>query len=279
MDIKKKIQLPARTMPALGFSLWNVGVKTSSFYDEVKLIRQAYEVGFRVFDAAERYGNGGAEEILGEVFHTCRDQVMLGSKLSPVNLDFENVYDSVKRSCEESLERMQTDYMDMYVLHWPGEMTYWEEILEAFIDLKEEGKIINFGISHFDADEMKDWLKMKEAKKTAVCEGYFSLLDRRAENNLLPLCRKLNIPLMAYALSESYAAVLKDPVLKRIAWDRGVSPRQIVLAWVLTFKNVGAFSQPYSFADIQEVFDSQTIELKKDELEALEKHFPKPTKA
>lgn len=276
---KKTLRLNAGwNMDALGFCLWNIGQKASAFAADADFLRYAYDAGFRIFDAAESYGRGGAEEVAGEVFRDCRDSVKLGSKVSPASLDPDDVYGSVVRACDESLQRLQTDYVDMYTLHSPENDEDWPEILDAFLDLKEAGKIKNFGVSYFDADDLSEWLKLDGAEQTAVCENYFTLAYRKDENDLLPLCRKKGIPLISYPRLAMYGKAFQDPVLKRIAADRGNTPAQIALAWLFSHSGVGAFVTPSSHAEIRAYVDSQKITLKPDELKALDARFPRPTK-
>lgn len=278
MKIKKLDLKSGWQMSALGFCLWNIGEKSSLFSEQADFLRAAFDVGFRIFDAAESYGKGGAEEVAGEVFHACRDEVKLGSKVSPSSIDADDVYGSVVRACEESLRRMQTDYMDMYTLHSPENAEDWAEILDAFLDLKEAGKIKNFGVSYFDADDLSEWLKLDGADQTAVCESYFTLANRTDECDLMPLCQSRGINLISYPRLAMYQTAFRDSVLKRIAADRGVAPAQIALAWLLSFPNVGAFVVPTSRAQTQAFFNSQGIALKPDELQALNARFPRPCK-
>ena len=278
MKIKKPMLNSEPKQASLGFCLWNIGEKASLFSEQSDFLRAAFDVGFRIFDAAESYGKGGAEEVAGEVFRSLRDEVRLGSKVSPSSIDPDDVYGSVVRACEESLRRLQTDYMDMYTLHSPENSEDWAEILDAFLDLKEDGKIKNFGVSYFDAEDLSEWLTLDGAEQTAVCENYFTLAYRKDETDLLPLCRKKGIPLISYPRLVMYEKVFQDSVLKRIAADRGATPAQIALAWLFSHAGVGAFVAPSSHAEIRAYVDSLKITLKPDELQTLDARFPRPPK-
>ena len=278
MKIKKPMLNSEPKQASLGFCLWNIGEKASLFSEQSDFLRAAFDVGFRIFDAAESYGKGGAEEVAGEVFRSLRDEVRLGSKVSPSSIDPDDVYGSVVRACEESLRRLQTDYMDMYTLHSPENSEDWAEILDAFLDLKEDGKIKNFGVSYFDAEDLSEWLTLDGAEQTAVCENYFTLAYRKDETDLLPLCRKKGIPLISYPRLAMYEKVFQDSVLKRIAADRGATPAQIALAWLFSHAGVGAFVAPSSHAEIRAYVDSLKITLKPDELQTLDARFPRPPK-
>ena len=276
---KKTLRLNAGwDMDALGFCLWNIGQKPSAFGADADFLRYAYDAGFRIFDAAESYGKGGAEEVAGEAFRDCRESVKLGSKVSPSSIDADDAYGSVIRACDESLIRLQTDYVDMYTLHSPENSENWQEILDAFLDLKNAKKIKNFGVSYFDADDLSEWLELDGAEQTAVCENYFTLAYRKDETDLLPLCQKRGIPLISYPRLSLYEKVFQDSVLKRIAADRGATPAQIALAWLFSHAGVGAFVVPSSPAEIRAYAGSWEITLKPDELQALDARFPPPPK-
>ena len=155
--------------------MWYFGEDAGAYFKETALIRRALEIGYRAFDTAEMYGHGGAEEVLGEAVRDCREEVFLTSKVSPSLSSYEEIIES----CDKSLERLQTDHLDMYLLHWGTYRNSPEEVLEAFSDLKDDGKILDFGVSHFDLQDFKDWLTLKEASKTAMNQAYFNPCHRQ----------------------------------------------------------------------------------------------------
>jgi diketogulonate reductase-like aldo/keto reductase len=269
----KTVKLPSgRLIPALGLGMWYLGKDAGAYFKELELLQQALQMGFRVFDTAELYGDGGAEELLGDAVAGCRDEVFLVSKVSPEHVTYEDVVES----CEHTLKRLKTDYLDMYLLHWCNGMSSMEEILEAFLDLKDEGKILDFGVSNFDVFDLEEWLELDGADQTAMNQTLYNLSYRRAEEDILPFCRKMNIPLIAYAALDADNPVFERPILRRIASDRNVSPRQIMLAWTLSHENVGALCKCETQESLRELYGALKIKLTEDEFSALDIAFPPP---
>ncbi len=268
----KTITLPSgRIIPAIGLGMWYLGEDAGAYFKETALIRRALEIGYRVFDTAEMYGNGGAEEVLGEAVADCRKEVFLTSKVSPEFATYEKIIEA----CDKSLERLQTTYLDMYLLHWGvSHNTRPEEVLEAFVDLKNAGKIRAFGVSHFDLSDLKEWLSFKEAAETEMNQAYFNLVHRQMEKELLPYCRKKKIPLIAYAPMDVYPSAYENGVLQRIAEKNDATPRQIVLAWLLAKDNVGVLVKSPDEESLNAFFQSQFIYLSREETDALNAAFP-----
>ena len=267
----KTIFLPSgRRLPALALGMWYLGEDAGAYFKEADLIRQALETGFRSFDTAEMYGRGGAEEVLGEALSDCRDEVFLTSKVSP---DLSS-YEEIIEACDKSLERLKTDYLDMYLLHWGTRRSRPEEVLEAFVDLKKEGKIIDFGVSHFDLKDFKEWLSFEDADGTAMNQAYFNPCHRQMEKELLPFCQKRKIPLIAYAPQDVCAVAYRNPVVRKISESHKTTPRQIVLAWLLAKNNTGILVKALQKEELEDCYNAQFITLKQEETDALSAVFP-----
>lgn len=267
----KMIHLPSgRAIPALGFGMWYFREDAGHFSEDVELVRQAFDSGYRVFDAAQSYGFGSAEEALGEALAGHRSEVFLTSKIAPSDASYENVISS----CEKSLERMKTDYLDLYLLHWSVKSIYFEEILEAFLDLKEDGRILDFGVSHFDLADLQEWLSMDGAEGTAINQAHFNLFYRQPEKGLLAFCQKKKIPLAAFAPQDINPSAYGHPILRRIAADRDVTTKQIALAWVISFPNVAAITKAPDLKSMEDSVKASKIRLTEDELQALNLAFP-----
>ena len=268
---EKTIALPSgRLIPSLALGMWYLGEDAGAYFKETALIRQALDIGYRSFDTAEMYGNGGAEEVLGEAIADCRDEVFLTSKVSPALSSYEEIIEA----CDKSLERLKTDYLDMYLLHWGTYRNRLEEVLEAFVDLKEDGKILDFGVSHFDLKDFKDWMSLEKASETAMNQAFFNPCHRQMEKELLPFCRKRKIPLIAYAPQDVCAAAYKNTVVRRIAESHKKTPRQTVLAWLLAKHNVGVLVKALTQEALKDCFSAQFIRLKQEETDALNAVFP-----
>ena len=267
----KTIALPSgRFVPALALGMWYLGEDAGAYFKEADLIRQALEIGYCSFDTAEMYGNGGAEEVLGEALSDCRDDVFLTTKVSPRTSSYEEII----KACDNSLERLKTDYLDMYLLHWSSPHKHSEEVLEAFIDLKESGKIMDFGVSHFDLTDFKEWLSFENAEETAMNQAYFNPCHRQMEKELLPFCQKKKIPLVAYAPQDVCAIAYQNSVVCKTAQAHKATPRQIVLAWLLEKRNVGILIKALTKEELKDCFNAQFISLKREEIDALNAIFP-----
>ena len=268
---EKTIVLPSgRLIPALALGMWYLGEDAGAYFSERDLIRQALDIGYRSFDTAEMYGRGGAEEVLGEALSDCRDEVFLTSKVSPAAFSYEDIIDA----CDKSLERLKTDYLDMYLLHWGTYRNRLEEALEAFMDLKEDGKILDFGVSHFDLTDFKEWLSLENAQETAMNQAYFNPCHRQMEKELLPFCQKRRIPLIAYAPQDVCSIAYQNAVVCRIAESHKTTSRQTVLAWLLAKENVGVLVKALSKEALKDCFSAQFIRLEPEETDALNAVFP-----
>jgi diketogulonate reductase-like aldo/keto reductase len=175
--------------------------------------------------------------VVGEAIAGRRDEVFLVSKVYPHNADRRGV----QAACERSLRRMQTDRIDLYLLHWRGNVPL-EETLEAFVRLREQGKIRDFGVSNFDLDDMLEAAALPGGELLATDQVLYNLSQRGIEWELLPWCRERRIPLMAYSPLESnpneQAGLLGNPQLAAVARRHGVTPAQVALAWLLRQENV-----------------------------------------
>jgi len=219
-------------IPMLGQGTWNMGEDPAARAAEVAALRLGLDLGVTLIDSAEMYGEGGAEEVVGEAIAGRRDEVFLVSKVYPHNADRRGV----QAACERSLRRMRVDCIDLYLLHWRGNVPL-AETLEAFVRLREQGKIRDFGVSNFDLDDMLEASQLPGGELVATDQVLYNLAQRGIEWDLLPWCRERRIPVMAYSPLESdpasQAGLLGKPQLKAVARRHGVTPAQVALAWLL----------------------------------------------
>jgi len=219
-------------MPVLGQGTWNMGEDPSARAAEVAALRLGMDLGVSLIDSAEMYGEGGAEEVVGEAIAGRRDEVFLVSKVYPQNADRRGV----QAACERSLRRMKVERIDLYLLHWRGNVPL-AETLEAFVRLREQGKIGDFGVSNFDLDDMLEAGALPGGELVATDQVLYNLAQRGIEWDLLPWCRERRIPVMAYSPLESdpasQAGLLGNPQLGAVARRHGVAPARVALAWLL----------------------------------------------
>ncbi|PTL93785.1 hypothetical protein C6W88_04020 [Halomonas litopenaei] len=222
----------AEALPALGQGTWYMGEGRAPRRQEIAALQRGLERGLRLIDSAEMYGDGAAERLVGEAIQGRRDQAFVVSKVYPWNAG----RDSAIAACEASLERLGTDYLDLYLLHWPGSIPL-DETLEAFDRLVAAGKIRRFGVSNFDVDDMQTLARLPGGGDCAVNQVLYHLASRGIEVALRPWQRRQRMPLMAYCPLAQAGAVgadpLADPQLGELATDLGLTPAQLLLAWAI----------------------------------------------
>ena len=234
----KTLPLPSgRTMPILGQGPWNMGEDPAARAAEVAALRLGMELGMTLIDTAEMYGEGGAEEVVGEAIAGRRDDVYLVSKVYPHNASRAGV----RAACERSLRRLGTDRLDLYLLHWRGGEPL-AETLEAFERLRDEGRIRDYGVSNFDTDDMEEAAALPAGAGIAANQVLYNLVKRGIEWDLLPWCRARGLPGMADSPREAtpaeQRALLTRPQLGEVARRHGVTPAQVALAWLLRQEGV-----------------------------------------
>lgn len=268
----RSVELPGgESVPVLGIGTWYMGDQKSRFDQEVKAVRYAVDRGLRLIDTAEMYGDGGAEEVVGEAVRDCRDDVFIVSKVYPHNAG----YESAIEACERSLNRLGTDRIDVYLLHWRGSAPF-EETLRAFETLRSSGKIRYFGVSNLDAADMDEWWSCPGGDASVTNQVLYNLSRRGVEWDVLPGCRKRGVPAMAYSPLEQ-GRLQGTPVLSQIARRHGVEPLQIALAWVLAQPGVIAIPKAIEHSHIDQNIAALDIVLNAEDLTLLDEAFPPPT--
>ncbi|MET0429889.1 MAG: aldo/keto reductase [Microvirga sp.] len=265
------IELPDGTLvPALGQGTWAMGESRDRQPGEVAALRHGIDLGLTLIDTAEMYADGGAETVVGEAIRGRRDEVFIVTKVLPSHASA----DRTVRACEDSLRRLGTDRIDLYLLHWVGGVPF-EETLEGFARLRKAGKIGAYGVSNLDVGDMERWLSCAEGDRVAVDQVLYNLGRRGIEYDLLPWCRSRRIPLMAYSPIEQ-GRLLDHPALARVARRHGVSPAQIALAWVLRHPDVIAIPKAADLRHVAENRAAADIALVQEDLDELDAAFPPP---
>lgn len=264
-----------QSIPVLGQGTWRMGEDSSRRKAEVAALRLGLDLGMNLIDTAEMYGEGGAEEVVGEAIDDRRDDVFVVTKVYPHNATQRGALEA----CVRSLRRLKTDYIDLYLLHWRGQVPL-EETLEAFRLLKETGRIRDYGVSNFDVDDLEEWVLLAGGEEVATNQVLYNLSYRGMEWDLLPWCRKRRIPIMAYSPIGHNAAeqkrILGKRTVKSIAAKHGVKPVQITLAWLLQQPDIIAIPKASKPEHIRENRASHDIKLTEDDLRKLDHAFPPP---
>ncbi len=214
-------------MPRFGIGTWRMGERPSSAQAEIALIKAAIERGVTLIDTAEMYGEGGAEKIIAKAVTSARERLYVVSKVYPHNASKRGAIEA----CERSLKRLHMDYLDCYLLHWPGEHPIAETV-DAFETLKAQGKIRAWGVSNFDLAAMQELVSVANGGNAVTNQVLYNLSRRGVEFDLLPWQRERGVTTMAYSPIEQ-AQLLASTKLQAIALDIGATPSQLALAWLL----------------------------------------------
>ncbi|WP_242010294.1 aldo/keto reductase [Acetobacter conturbans] len=264
-------------VPPLGMGTWNMGDNASLRSDEVTSLRTGLDLGLRVIDTAEMYGSGRSENVVGEAIKGRRDEVFLITKVLPSNAS----RDGVMKSCKTSLKRLGTDRLDLYLLHWRGNVPL-EETVEAFERLLEEGVIGGWGVSNFDVNSMKELDRLSTGTSCVANQVLYSLDHRGIEFDLLGEDRKRKVVTIAYSPLGQGGGMLHNQTLADIAAEHETSlgratPAQIALAWVLRQPSLIAIPKAGSVKHLHENSAAREISLTKENLAALDRAFTPPT--
>jgi diketogulonate reductase-like aldo/keto reductase len=265
----KTVTLPSgERVPAFGMGTWYMGDKPASRQAEVAALRRGLDLGIRLIDTAEMYGDGGAEEVVGEAIAGRRDEVFVVSKVYPHNASRKGV----AAACERSLRRLKTDRLDLYLLHWRGNVPY-EETIAGFEALRSAGKIRHWGVSNLDVGDLEElWVQSKAVQANQLL---YNLSRRGIEWDLLPWLRERRIPVMAYSPIEQ-ARLLKNRALVEFAKRHGMAPAQAALAWLLANDDIIAIPKAAGTAHIEENLGSLEITLTAAQRAELDRAFPPP---
>src|SRR5213596_982058 len=178
----KAVLLPdGERVPALGQGTWRMGEHKSAYADEVAALQVGIDLGMTLIDTAEMYGEGGAERVVADAIDGQRDRVFVVTKVYPHNASRA----VLPKACERSLERLRIDAIDLYLLHWRGSVPLAETV-EAFEKLRVAGKIRRWGVSNFDAEDMKELLAIENGSASAANQVLYNLQQRQIEFDLMP---------------------------------------------------------------------------------------------
>ncbi|RKT90130.1 Aldo/keto reductase [Saccharopolyspora antimicrobica] len=267
----RAIQLPGGgELPVLGQGTWGMGERRGQRAAEVAALRRGLDLGLGLIDTAEMYGSGGAEEVVGAAISGRRDEVFLVSKVYPHNASRRGAVEA----CERSLRRLGTDHLDLYLLHWRGS-TPLAETMDAFEQLRADGKIRRFGVSNFDPADMDELFAGELGRRSATDQVLYNLTRRGVEVDLLPWCRERRLPVMAYSPIEQ-GRLLGEPALRRVAERHEATPAQIAIAWVLAQDGVCAIPKAATPEHVDQNRAALDIELTAADLAELDAAFPAP---
>jgi diketogulonate reductase-like aldo/keto reductase len=267
----RTVTLPAgEEIPALGLGTWHMGEDPLRREAELTALRVGLDLGLNLIDTAEMYGDGASEELVGAAIAGRRDEVFLVSKVLPQHATPRGTI----AACTASLDRLGTDHLDLYLLHWRGAVPLAETI-EAFGRLVEAGRIRYWGVSNFDTDDMIELVGVPGGGDVQVDQVLYNLMRRGIEYDLLPWCQESGIPVMAYSPVEQ-GLLLGHPAVQGIAERHGVSAAQVALAWVLRQDQVNAIPKAGTPKHVYEDRAALELQLTPSDLLELDMAFPPP---
>jgi diketogulonate reductase-like aldo/keto reductase len=272
----KTVQLPDRTrVPVLGQGTWRMGENKSAHEDEVAALRLGIDLGMTLVDTAEMYGDGDAEKVVADAIEGQRERVFIVTKVYPHNAS----RSELPKACERSLKRLRIDTIDLYLLHWRGDVPLGETV-EAFEKLRAAGKIERWGVSNFDVDDMKELFGIKSGGNCSANQVLYNLENREIEFDLLPLLTDHRSPItclvMAYSPVGHGRGLLENKALQKIAKRHDATSAQIALAWGLHESGVIAIPKWSNEKHVRDNARSVEIKLTRDDLADLDQEFPPP---
>lgn len=256
-------------MPVYGLGTWRMGESARRRSAELDALKYGLELGCPMIDTAEMYGEGVAEEIVGEAIRGRQARPYIVSKVYPHNATRSGTI----AACERSLKRLGIERIDLYLLHWRGGARL-QETFEAFHRLRDAGKIADFGVSNFDRGDMEDAARLDNGL-TGSNQVLYCLSRRGPEFDLLPWMRQRSIPLMAYSPLDQ-GGLLRKPALKKLADQAGCTPAQLALAWLLAQPGVVTIPKSSSRERVKENFAALEVKLSSELLAELDRAFPPP---
>lgn len=259
------------TLPKIGFGAWSIGGDSSPdpSLDSASMaaLRAALEAGYTHFDTAEYYAAGHSEELIGRAVretNTKREHVFITTKVSEHHLS----YDDVLKACEKSLRHLNMDYIDLYLIHWPGRGTDYAETFRALNKLVRDGKVRHLGVSNF---KMKLLKQAQELSETPIITNQipYSLPNRTyVENGVIEYCQQNDILVTAYT-PVKFRNLKINQTIKAIAEAHAVTSFQIALAWLVAQPRVITIPMSYNPQHIRENFAAADIELTAEEFNTL----------
>jgi diketogulonate reductase-like aldo/keto reductase len=249
-----------------------MGEKRKRRAEEIGALRLGLDLGLTLIDTAEMYGDGGAEEVVGEAISSRRAEVFLVSKVLPHHATRRGTV----AACHASLKRLRTDRLDLYLLHWRGNVPL-EETLAAFESLTQSGDIRYWGVSNFDTADMTALAGLPGGTAVTTNQVLYNLTRRGIEFDLLAWCRERRMPVMAYSPIEQ-GRLLENHAVCRIAQRRRVTAAQVALAWVLQQDGVLAIPKSSNPDHVRQNRGALDVQLTGEDLTELDQEFPPPAR-
>jgi diketogulonate reductase-like aldo/keto reductase len=259
-------------VPVLGQGTWGFGEHPENRQNEIDALRFGIDIGMKLIDTAEMYGDGAAEELIGQAIEGRREKTFIVDKVLPQHATRRGTV----AACEQSLRRLGTDRIDLYLLHWRSGVPL-AETLAGFDDLLRAGRILYWGVSNFDVPDMEEVAGLPGGSAVATDQVLYNLMRRGIEYDLMPWCEQRHMPIMAYSPLEQ-GRLMGDPDIRRIADEHAATAAQIALAWVLRKEGLIAIPKASTPGRVKQNRIALDIHLTPDQLAALDRAFPAPAR-
>ena len=256
-------------VPSRAQATGHLGERRGARQAEAAALRLGLDLGLRLIDTAEMYGEGGAEEVVAEAIAGRRDEAFIVSKVYPHNAGGAKL----QAACEASLKRLRVEAIDLYLLHWRGSIPLAETVA-GFEKLRVAGKIRRWGVSNLDVADLEEL--GPALADCATDQVLYNLQARGPEHDLLPFCRQRGMPVMAYSPVGQGGALLRNRALAAVAARHGVTPAQVALAWTLREPGVVSIPKAADPAHVRQNAAARDIRLEAEDLAALDAAFPPP---
>lgn len=265
-------------IPVIGQGTWFLGEQRNQRESEMEGIRAGIENGQFLIDTAEMYGDGAAEDMIGEALSGVkRESVYLVSKVLPSHAG----RGSLERALDGSLRRLRTDYLDLYLYHWRGSIPL-SETVSCLEEMKKKGKIRAWGVSNFDLEDMEELWRIPGGKNCQVNQVLYHTGSRGIEYALLPWMREHGVALMSYCpLAQAGSlrrGLFENKTLKAIADAHGVPVTQILLAWNIRDGHTTAIPRSSKAEHTLSNGKAASIALTREELAAIDRAYPAPVR-
>jgi diketogulonate reductase-like aldo/keto reductase len=275
--IKRKFGWTDVNVPIIGQGTWMLeGNNKDTKSRAIKTLKLGLDLGMTHIDTAEMYGNGNTEELVAQAITERRDEVFLVSKVLPSNASYEGTI----KACKRSLKRLNTDWLDLYLLHWPSSYPI-TETMRAMEKLVAEGLIKYFGVSNFDIEELKEAEQVLKNEQMACNQVLYHLGNRGIERRLLPYCKEKGIAIVGYSpfghgnFPSPQSA--KGQILEEIAKRHNRTARQVALNFLTRHGNIFTIPKTSRLELIKENSESVGWNLTENDIMTINKAFPVPT--
>jgi len=258
------------TMPRIGQGTWYLGEDPARRSGELAALRLGLDLGLSMVDTAEMYGDGAAELLVAQAIAGRRDDAFLVDKVLPANASRKGTI----RACHRSLQRLGTDRIDLYLLHWRGTYPLWETV-EAFTELVDAGDVVDWGVSNFDGSDLAELAAVPGGGAWATDQILYNPARRGPEYDLLAHCRRHGAPVMAYSPFDQ-GRLLRHPTIGEVAARHRATPAQVVLAWVLRREGVAVLARATDPAHVQGNAAAVDLRLTDADLATIDAAFPPP---